>query len=392
MRRFNPELGQQGAITDGDCVTRYLTDNTGPDPHFHRLRLGQRSLFADRLAHGQRQRVFTRLLQGGSEAQLLVVAAPAGQHRPPLGQGTSLVEDERLDGVGLLQGIDILDQNTVARRYPGASDDGGRGRQPEGAGTGDHQHRHRCQQRLTEVIADGVPHQQGEQSDDHHHRHKHGGDLVHQLLQRRLAHLGTLHQCDDLAETGVLPHGSGFNLQHAGAVDSAAQHLVAHTARHRQALTGEDRLVQLAGAAHYSAIHRHPLTHQHPQPIAAQHLVDGDALPVLATPDGGGFRPQRHQFANGGLGAAAGSRLQQFSQRNQGNDDGARLEIELAAGGHPQRQQQIEAVEVGGAGTGGHQHIHIGCAILDGKPGAAIETGPDPELHRGGEHQLQPGG
>jgi hypothetical protein len=33
-------------------------------------------------------------------------------------------------------------------------------------------------------------------------------------------------------------------------------------------------------AAHDSAIHRHPLTHQHPQPVAAQHLVDGDALPA----------------------------------------------------------------------------------------------------------------
>ena len=68
------------------------------------------------------------------------------------------------------------------------------------------------------------------------------------------------------------------------------------------------------------------------------------------------------------------------------------FEVELAAGSHPQRQQQIEAVEVGGAGAGGHQHIHIGCAVLDGEPGAAIETGTDPELHRGGEHQLQPGG
>ncbi len=147
-----------------------------------------------------------------------------------------------------------------------------------------------------------------------HDRHEHGGDLVHQLLQRRLAHLGVFHQCDDLAEAGVLPHRGGLNLQHAGAVDGTAQHLVALTPRYRQALAGEDRLIQFARAAHDSAIHRHPLTHQHPQPIAAQHLVDGNALPALATPDGGGFRPQCHQFANGGLGAAPGPCLQQLAE------------------------------------------------------------------------------
>ena len=336
--------------------------------------------------------MFARLLQGGGQTQLLGCAAPARQHGPALSERTCLVEDKRLDGVGLLQGIHVFYQNAVARRHPGTGDDGRRRRQPQRTGTGDHQHGHRRQQRLTEVVTDGVPHQQGEQGDGHHHRHEHGRDLVHQLLQRRLAHLGVLYQRDDLAEAGVLPHRSGFNFQHAGAVDGTAQHLVALTARHRQALAGEDRLVQLALAAHDSAVHRHPLTHQYPQPIAAQHLVDGDALPALAAPDGGGFRPQRHQFANGGLGAASGSRFQQFSEGNQGNDDGTRLEVELATGGHPQVKQQIEAVEVGRTGTGRHQHIHVGGAVLDGEPGAAIEAGPDPELHRGGEHQLQPGG
>ncbi len=391
LRRLNTELAQQGAIADGDRVVRHLTDNAGTDPHLDRFRLGQCHSAADSLAHGQRQRVFARLLQGGSEAQLLVVATPARQHRLALSERAGFVEDQRLDGVGLLQGIHIFDQNAVARRDAGASDDGRRCGQPQRTGAGDHQHRHRRQQRLSEVVADGVPHQQGEQGDGHHHRHEHGGDLVNQLLQRGLAHLGALHQCDDLAEAGVLPHGSGFNFQHAGAVDGTAQHLVALAARHRQALAGEDRLVQLAGAAHDFAIHRHPFAHQHPQPITAQHLVDGDALPALATPDGGSFRPKRHQFANGGLGAASGPRFQQLAEGDQGNDDGARLEIELAAGSHPQRQQQIEAVEVGGAGAGRHQHIHVGCTVLDGEPGAAIETGPDPELHRGGEQQLQPG-
>ncbi len=336
--------------------------------------------------------MLTRLLQCGGEAQLLVVAAPARQHRPPLSEGTCLVEDQRLDGVGLLQGIHILDQNTVARRHPGAGDDGGRRGQSQRAGAGDHQHGHRRQQRLTEVVADGVPHQQGEEGDGHHHRHEHGGDLVHQLLQRGLAHLGALHQGDDLAEAGVLPHRGGLDLQHAGAVDRTAQHTLPDTPRHRQALAGEDRLIQLALAAHDSAVHRHPLTHQHPQPIAAQHFVDGDALPALTAPDGGGFRPQRHQFANGGLGAASGPGFQQLAEGDQGDDDGARLEIELAAGGHPQGQQQIEAVEIGGTGAGRHQHIHVGGAVLDDEPGTAIEAGPDPELHRGGKHQLQPGG
>ena len=65
----------------------------------------------------------------------------------PRGDGAGLVQHDRVELVGGLQGLGRADQDARAGALAGADHDRQRGRQAERAGAGDDQHRHRRHQR-----------------------------------------------------------------------------------------------------------------------------------------------------------------------------------------------------------------------------------------------------
>jgi hypothetical protein len=52
-------------------------------------------------------------------------------------------------------------------------------------------------------------------------------------------------------------------------------------------------------------------------------------------------------------------------------------------------ESQDDAVEVGGRGPYGDEHVHVGTAVPQGRVGPPIETGPGPELHRRGQREQE---
>ena len=77
-----------------------------------------------------------------------------------------------------------------------------------------------------------------------------------------------------------------------------------------------------------------------------------------------GFRLQAHQLRDGRRRAALRPLLEQPPQRDEGDDYGRRLEIDmrLDASRQPEfREEQVEKAEqISDSGADGHQRIHVG--------------------------------
>src|SRR5581483_10877329 len=81
------------------------------------------------------------------------------------GDRAGLVQHNRVDGAGGLEGLRALDQDAELRGPAGADQDRGRGGQAHGARAGDDQHRHRGGERPAGRLARGQPGDQRHRGD-----------------------------------------------------------------------------------------------------------------------------------------------------------------------------------------------------------------------------------
>jgi hypothetical protein len=71
-------------------------------------------------------------------------------------------------------------------------------------------------------------------------------------------------------------------------------------------------------------------------------VLDADVdFPAVAQDDGA-FRPQAHERANGGGGAALGARLQSLAEHDEGDDGGGALKVKMpVAMASPRRNEGL---------------------------------------------------
>ena len=85
---------------------------------------------------------------------------------------------------------------------------------------------------------------------------------------------------------------------------------------------------------------------------------------------------------------APGPRLKVFAQPDEGDQHGRSLEKNRAVGAQ-QPEVGRQRVEIGRGSAQRHQHVHVGRAIFERAPGAAVEDQAGRELQRGGQQQIQ---
>ena len=197
----------------------------------------------------------------------------ATRSRLAFGQGAGLVEGDHVDGVRDFERLGVLDQDAVARGDAGAGHDRGRRRQPERARAGDDQHRDRVEDRRLPVaawrspqpssVASAMPITTGTNT---------------ALTRSTSRWIGAFFACADStsrtmrASVGLGADRAGAHDQQAFAIDRAAGHAVALLLGHRQALAGDQRLVDLARAFEHDAIDRHALARPHDHQVIDTHL------------------------------------------------------------------------------------------------------------------------
>ncbi len=249
---------------------------------------------------------------------------------PAPGQCPGFVKHHGLHLLGGLQRGRVLDQHAKLRSPAGADHDRGRRGQTHRAGTGNYQHRDKKPQRHGELDpADEIPAQAGDERDAHHDRHEVEADPIGQRADRRLAALGLADHSDDPSQHRIAAGLSGFDAQHPGLIERAAEDAVFYIFLHRQALAGEHRLIQRRTAPHDRAVDRDALAGPDQQDIARLDFIGGNGSLGIALDQGGGVRGELHQLGDRIGGVKLRARFEIFTQVDQRDQHPRRLEVEI---------------------------------------------------------------
>ena len=201
------------------------------------LRGGQREPALGRRVDDRRgERMLGLPLDGRDGCEQLVLAATAGHGQSDdfglaAGQRARLVEYDRVDLGGMLEGDRMLEQDPALGAEARADHDRGRGRESERVRAGDHDDRDREQQRLLDLAADDhAPDEKGDAAPPI------SATSTSQKAARsasrwpgRLRVLGLLDERHDLRERGVGSDRGRAGAQRAVLVDRRADHPVAGT-------------------------------------------------------------------------------------------------------------------------------------------------------------------
>ena len=339
------------------------------------------------------QRVTRALLGAGEQRQrpvaLVISRDPVGDPRGAAGDGAGLVEHDRGDPVGHLEGLSALEED-ARPGAPAHADHDRRGRgQPQGAGAGDHQHRHHPDHRRDELAADEPPQAEGHQGDDDDRRDEDRRHPVGQPLDRRLRPLCLADQPDDLGQRRLIAHSGGADTDTAREVDRRAEDLDALGLLHRHGLAGEHALVDGRGSGQDLAVDGDLLAGTDHHDVVGPELARVDVAELFAELEVSDLGLELDQGADGGHGASAGPGLEELPQPDEGNDHGRGLEVDMAAEGGD--EEDHGGVEVGHGRAQGDEHVHVGAAGAEAAPGATVEGSAGIELHRGGQGEEEPG-
>ncbi len=166
----------------------------------------------------------------------------------------------------------------------------------------------------------GAGHQPGrarDQGDHHHHRDENRADLIDPTLDRRLARLRVLDQPHDARQRAFRTQCRGAHHQPAFAVDGAAGDGLAGLAGDRQALAGQQRLIDLTAAFDDLTVDRNAFAGSYHHPVADAQTPNWHVTFLAVRPDHsgdlGGEGAQRIQRSQG---AVLGARFQPLAQHH----------------------------------------------------------------------------
>ena len=326
------------------------------------------------------------LQRGSQREQLGLGHAHSGQKvgdgRFAAGDSAGLVQRHDAGTPGFFQCRSGLEQDAVLRTKAVAHHNSHRRCQTQRTGAADDQHRDASRQRVAYI----PPQQQPDKGCDHcnadDRRHKKAGYGICDLCNGCFCGSGIADHADDLRQRGVLAHAGGAALQIAGLVGGGGAYFITHGLVHRDAFAGQGTLVHGTAALQHNAVHRDVLARAHHKDILFLHLFNGHGHLSTVPQQGGGFGGKLHQALECIGGLALGACLQHFAHRDEGQNHGGGLKIELH---HVVHDKFFIAVQLrighGKQGVGaphkachrahGYQRIHIGGAVY--QPFEAID-------------------
>ena len=329
--------------------------------------------------HSAGQRMLAFAFQRGGQGQQFglshaVGGQDVGDLRLAAGDGAGLVQRHDLGAAGSFQRSGSLEQDAVFGAHAVAHHDGHRRGKAKSTGAADDQHRDAAGQRIAQFTAQQQPHDGGDHRNGDDGRHEETGHGIGNFCNGGLGGGGIADHLDDLGKGGVLAHAGGLALEEAGLVGGGSAHLVTLGLVHRDALAGQGALVHGAGAFQHDAVHGHVLARAHHEDVTLLHLLDGHRYFRAVPQQGGGLGGQLHQALEGVGGLALGAGFQHLAHRDEGQDHGRRLKVELHHIVHDQLavavhlgaghgKQRVGAPHKACHGAQRHQRVHVGRAV-----------------------------
>ncbi|MPM30815.1 hypothetical protein SDC9_77365 [bioreactor metagenome] len=224
----------------------------------------------------------------GSIIQKRLTVERAGNHLGNLkfafGEGTGFVKHKDLGIAQSLQIVAPLYQNTVFRGAADPCEKTHWDRDNKRAGTGNHQ-KH---QRTPDVIRPAAAQNQWRKNGDRRGDQNNGGGIPSgepgdELFRPGLVGSGVFHQLQDFGSGGFSEGFCHLHLQSTALVDTAGQHITAHSHFPGHGLTGERGGVNLGTAFHNNTVQWDAFAWPHQNEIAWEYLfrVTGADLTVL---------------------------------------------------------------------------------------------------------------
>ena len=277
----------------------------------------------------------------------------------------------------------------MLRRAAGADHEPRRCGEAERTRARDRQHVAAGEQRALEIARRNAPvpdeERQRRRADDA--RHEPARDLVGKALHGRFFALGLAHDLDDLLEHGRLAQCLGRDDGRAGAVEAAADDLVAGCLVHRHALAGEHGLVDRALAADDRAVDRHALAGADAHPVVLRDLVDRQLDKRVPALHHGRARLQVHELADGGVGLPGRDLLHILAEEDEREQHPVGRKVELVA--RARRERHVSAVEIDERGRERDEKVHAERAVARSAPRAFVKIPPGAELQRRPGQKLQ---
>ena len=186
------------------------------------------------------------------------------------------------------------------------------------------------------------------------------------------------HLLGNAPQTGIAADARGAVHQATVTVHRARAYVIVRCFMHGHRFAGKHGFIDIALAVEHYAIHRQPLTGAHANMVIQRYIVHRDFLFNAVAYHPGGFLLQVEQPFKGAAGATAGFELQCIAQQNQADHHGRGFKIDAVShlrqpGG---KEHHHHGVEPGGAGTHGHQGVHVGLVVLELFPGVGEKVPP----------------
>ena len=242
--------------------------------------------------HGAGQRMVGLALDGGGQGQHLALgvaeAGQAFQARLPVGQGAGFVKGDGPDMGQRFEGLAALDQQPTpgARRH--RRHHGSRHRQQQRTRAADQQQRQGAVDPGVQLRAEKQRRQQGgHRRQPQDPRHVGSGEAVQKMSRRRAPRLGVAHQFQGAGD-GVFACAVGHpHAQRTVQIHGSGPEHGARSAHDRNALAGQERLVQSGFPVYDHAVGRQAVPRAHQDQLAASQLLTGPLVRVLAVQDVG---------------------------------------------------------------------------------------------------------
>ena len=343
--------------------------------------------------HRLSQRMFGARLHRGRGGKHLIFDETVGRHDIgqrglAAGDGAGLVEHNRPD---VLQGLDRLagtDQHAALGAEPRTHHDRRRRRQAQRTGAGDdedrdggenadHQRRQfgidpgqegsTPEEDRPQALAEEEPQREAAEADQDDRRDEARRQPVGEFLDRHFRALRLFDQTDDLRQEGVGADLRGADLQHAFLVDGGADDGIARPLLDRHGFARRDRLVEMACAFDNLAIGRDLGARPHDHDVALDEFGDRHVDLGAVAQHRGGLGTHGDQPLDRLAGAALGACFQITAQHVESHDGGGHLD----EGGH-RIEEADKADQIGRQAAHRDQHVHVGGAVGQRKPGRAM--------------------
>jgi len=250
---------------------------------------------------------------------------------------------------------------------------------------------------MSTVTAETTPVSHRDDRDRDHARHEDRTDAIGQSLDRRPTALGVADEFRDAGDGRVPSRDRRLDDQSAGRVHRARDHRIARAPRHRQRLTGHERLVDVARAFANRAVDRDASAGPDLHAVApvqigardgADRAIGGDDLGLVGL--------EFEQFPHRGAGAGGGGGLDPVTQTDETEERGALGEVERTVeprsgiGRDPLHEHDDAAPRERGGRAEGDERVHVRGATPRRRPRRGVEPAARDREHDRRAHEHDP--